>query len=744
MERTRPEMRELGAALVTVMQDTGASVGMLYLVPPGRSALRLAVLSGIPLEFAAPWLRVAPGEPIPVADAVSQQRMVWLGDQEAMARHYPRPGLVLPYRFALAALPVSSGTTRWGGLVMMWPGSHPTELSESEAAAVRAGAERMAAVLDRAARAGRPLAPDRPPLVAHPRLPAPDSRQAAAALAFADRLPGGSCALDLDGRIAYVSATAADLLGAPVSRLLGTLPWEELPWLDHPTVEDRYRAAIVSREATAFTAVRPPDHRLRFHLYPDATGISVRITSEAAGDPAAGAEPEERRQEALSVPPPVATGRLGALYHLMHLAATLSEAAGVQDVVRQTAEQMAPALGAQALALLMAEDGRLRLAGGIGCPPELAETLYSIPVTADTPPVRVHTTGTPLFFQGHHELHAAFPHSGLPDLGAWAFLPLVASRRPVGSLVLAYERPRAFASGERAVLSSFAGLVAQAMDRARLYDAKQELARRLQAGLLPHRLPRLPGLDVAARYLPAAVGMGIGGDFYDVIRLGPSTAAVAIGDVQGHNVDAAALMGQVRTAVHAMAGAPPADVLARTNRLLVDLDPGLFTSCLYAELDLAGHRMCLATAGHPPPLCRRPDGTTDTLDVPPGLLLGIDAAAHYTSTETALPPGTVLALYTDGLVETPGTDPDEATGDLADQLSRSTSHDMDGLADALIRHAHRSAPRHDDVALVLLRTSDAPPGTAPVPVEDGSSVPREDGPSVPGEDGSSVPGEDAG
>nr|WP_319020130.1 SpoIIE family protein phosphatase [Streptomyces sp. C8S0] len=716
MERTRPEMRELGSALVTVMQDTGASVGMLYLVPPGRSALRLAVLSGVPLEFAVPWLRVSPGEPIPVADAVDRQRMVWLGDQEAVARHYPRPGLVLPYRFALAALPVSTGATRWGGLVMMWPGAHPPELSESESAVVHACAERMAAVLDRAARAGRPLAPDRPPLVVHPRPSPPDGRQAAAALAFPDRLPGGSCALDLDGRIAYVSASAADLLGAPVSRLLGTLPWEELPWLDHPTVEDRYRAAIVSRETTVFTAVRPPDRRLRFHLYPDATGISVRITSDATGDPPATADPEEYRQEAPTVPPPVATGRLGALYHLMHLAATLSEAAGVRDVVRQTAEQMAPALGAQALALLMAEDGRLRLAGESGCPPELAESLYSIPLTADTPSVRVHTTGAPLFLHSGHELHAAFPRSGLPpDMGAWAFLPLVASRRPVGTLVLAYDQPRAFPSGERAVLSSFAGLVAQAMDRARLYDAKQELARRLQAGLLPHRLPRLPGLDIAARYLPAGVGMGVGGDFYDVIRLGPSTAAVAIGDVQGHNVDAAALMGQVRTAVHAMAGAPPADVLARTNRLLVDLDPGLFTSCLYIELDLAEHRMCLATAGHPPPLCRRPDGTTGTLDVPPGLLLGIDAGAHYTSTETDLPPGTVLALFTDGLVESPGTDPDEATGDLAERLSRSASHDMDGLADALVGHARGSAPRHDDVALVLLRTREAAPATGKGP-----------------------------
>lgn len=120
-------------------------------------------------------------------------------------------------------------------------------------------------------------------------------------------------------------------------------------------------------------------------------------------------------------------------------------------------------------------------------------------------------------------------------------------------------------------------------------------------------------------------------------------------------------MGQVRTAVHASAGAPPAEVLARTNRLLTDLDPGLFTSCLYVHLDLAGHRALLATAGHPPPLLHHPGGHTEVLRLPPGLLLGIDPEATYPTTEIPLPAGAALALYTDGLVEAPGTDLDEAT-----------------------------------------------------------------------------------
>ncbi|MCZ9340153.1 SpoIIE family protein phosphatase, partial [Streptomyces sp. TRM76130] len=131
--------------------------------------------------------------------------------------------------------------------------------------------------------------------------------------------------------------------------------------------------------------------------------------------------------------------------------------------------------------------------------------------------------------------------------------------RPIGSLLLAYRRRRLFPPGERAVLMSLAGLVGQALDRARLYDAKHRLAHRLQSGLLPRTLPEIPGLRVAARYSPAARGVGVGGDFYDLIRLDAHTAGATIGDVQGHNVDAAALMGQVRTAVHAHAtvGASP-------------------------------------------------------------------------------------------------------------------------------------------------------------------------------------------
>ncbi|SDE02116.1 SpoIIE family protein phosphatase [Streptomyces prasinopilosus] len=683
----------MDAAMAAVVREAGAFGGLLYVLPPGDNALWLAIVAGTPHEFATPWRRVTLSDPMPVADAVRERRLVWIGGQEEMARRYPRPALVLPYDFAMAAAPVISGATLQGGLVLLWPGAHSSQLSPHERDAVERGCRHLGDLLRQAADRGDPLLPSgRPRTLAPPAGRIPSPAEAAALTAFVDRLPGGSCALDTDGRVVFITPAAAELVGADQADLVGALPWEVLPWMDVPQVEDRYRAAMVSRRPQSFTVLRPPDTWLSFELYPDVSGISVRIT---------GTGPSEGPPAPPSAPA-AGPSRAVLLYHLMQLAATLTEAVGVRDVVEQSADQLLPALGAQGMVLMTAEDGRLRIHGHRGYRGDLVGRFDAVALSPDIPGSQVLTTGVPDFFATFAELRRAYPSTVHEDgMASWAFLPLIASGRPIGSLLLAYSRPHAFPPGERAVLTSLAGLVGQALDRARLYDAKHHLVHRLQSALLPHTLPRVPGLRVAARYLPAARGLGIGGDFYDLIRLDERTAGATIGDVQGHNVDAAALMGQVRTAVHAhaTAGASPDDVLTGTNRLLTDLDPGLFTSCLYVHLDLATHRACLATAGHPPPLLRHPDGRTELLPVPPGLLLGIEQDTRYPVLEIPLPPGCVLALYTDGLVEAPGTELDDATAALAGLLEHADPADLGAMADLLVRHA--PAPG-DDIALLLL------------------------------------------
>ncbi|WP_431953257.1 SpoIIE family protein phosphatase [Actinacidiphila sp. bgisy167] len=682
--------------LARAMRDTAASVGAVYLLAAGEPVLRLAVLGGVSRKTAAPWTRVSLTDHTPVADAVREHRLVWVGGQDEMARTYPRLALMLPYSFALAAAPVTDGTTAAGGLVLQWPGSRPKGPTPRERAAMDTACGDLLRLLRRAADEGRPVAaPPEPRVLPATRPRAVWPAEAQSAVDFAERLPGGCCTLDLDGRILFATTGAAELLGAEVAELLGACLWTALPWLDGPVVEDRFRAVLISGQPSSFSASPPTGPCLSFHLYPDSSGVSVRIVPTALPSDPAGV---------LSPAPAAEPGRANIMYHLMHLAATLTQAISVRDVADQAADQLLPAFGAQALALMTAQDGRLRLIGHRGYPSDLLEHFDGAPLNSQTPAVRALTTGTPGFFPDFAALHQAYPPAVLhDDMSSWAFLPLISSGRPVGSLVIAYERPHPFTDEERTVLTAAAGLIAQALERARLYDAKHRLAQELQECLLPRTLPSVPGLDVAARYLPAGPGMGIGGDFYDLIRLGSHLAGAAIGDVQGHNVSAAALMGQVRTAVHATAGAPPDEVLARTNRLLTDLDPGLFTSCLYVQLDLARHRARLATAGHLPPLLRRPDGRVEVLDPAPGLLLGIDPAATYPPTDVPLPPGAVLALYTDGLVETPGGDIEEGIAALAARLAQHGPGTVDELADALVHHAEQSPARSDDIALLLIQ-----------------------------------------
>jgi len=695
--------RGLGSAelldpiLADVVRQTGASIAMLYVLQPGEELLRLMLLSGVSPQIAAPWTRIPLDAPIPVADALRQRRLVWLGSQEEMARRYPRLGIVLPYDFMLAAAPLSSGPSVWGGIVLLWPIWHAPQLNDDERQAVTTCCRDAAGLFEQAAQHGRPLlAPEEPRLLAA-QLSASDPDQAMAALGFTERLPVGCCALDIEGRLTFINPAAADFVDAGAAALVGKRPWEVLLWLNGPLFEDRYRAALISRQSTSFTAVRPPDTPLLFELYPGDSGISIHITP--AAQPATTGPGKEPRP---SSEPVSAT----ALYLLTHLAAALTEAKGVRDVAERVADQIVPAFGPQRLILMTQEEGRLHLIGHRGYRTDFVHRFDGTSLTSVTPVAQVLTTGDSAFFAAFADFQRVYPDAPRYEkTNAWAFLPLTVSGRPIGSLVLTYDQPRPFPPAERAILTSLAGLIAQALDRARLYDAKHTLAHTLQTGLLPQALPRIKGLDVAARYLPAGHGMDIGGDFYDLIRCGDTAAAAAIGDVQGHDTTAAALMGQVRTAVHTHAtdGTPPGDVLARTNRLLTDLDPGLFTSCLIAHLDVPRHQARLANAGHPPPLLCHPDGRTEVLRLPPGLLLGIDPAADYTTTEIRLPPGTVLALYTDGLVETPGTDIDQTTHDLAQHLTQAPGQDLADLADALIHHAERGVARHDDIALLLIR-----------------------------------------
>jgi anti-sigma regulatory factor (Ser/Thr protein kinase) len=233
-------------------------------------------------------------------------------------------------------------------------------------------------------------------------------------------------------------------------------------------------------------------------------------------------------------------------------------------------------------------------------------------------------------------------------------------------------------------------------------DAEHELAANLQRSLLPRTLPRLPGCVAVARYLPATAGLEVGGDWYDVIPLSDRFVALVIGDVQGHSPEAATLMGQIRTAIRAYAveGHPPDVVVSHANRLLLGMDTDAFVTCCYVALDTEEGDAWFVRAGHLPPLLRAPDGSTREVLDEGGPPLGVLADAEFPMTTAGLAPGTMLALFTDGLVESSSLHLEDGMRRVSEALSAADPSDADRMADELIGGAER---RDDDVALLLLR-----------------------------------------
>ncbi|ANB10146.1 diguanylate cyclase [Streptomyces ambofaciens] len=544
--------------------------------------------------------------------------------------------------------------------------------------------------------------------------------------AAADLLPDGVLCMDRLGTVVYANRRAAELLGRPRARLHGHSLWEALPWLDQAAYEDHLRGALLSAEPVRFHVRRPPDGSRRstpqpyegdwlavsVHPGPDLLTVALRPANRVA-DASAGPPPAPGAPEAVphaDAPAPALAAGTAPVYRPIVLAVALTEAVTARQVSAVVVRELLPAFGGRRLAIYLLQERHLHLAWETGFPPGFLAPFEGVALDARLPGVETLTSGRPLFFDSMQALATAYP--GIPldaTEGARAFLPLIASGRPVGSCILGFDRARSFGTEERTVLTALAGVIAQAMERARRYESETALARGLQRALLPRRLPAHPLLETAGRYLPGTQGMDVGGDWYDVVASGDGMALV-IGDVQGHGVQAAATMGQLRSAVRAFAlgDRPPDEVLSGVNHLLTDLDPGLFASCCYLRLDPATGRVHAARAGHPPPLLRHPDGRTEALDLPGGVVLGVDPGARYPLTEFRAEPGAVLALYTDGLVERPGTDIDEGITALGRALARTGApgsrpggRSLAGIADRLIVTARHTTDRPDDIALLL-------------------------------------------
>lgn len=288
-------------------------------------------------------------------------------------------------------------------------------------------------------------------------------------------------------------------------------------------------------------------------------------------------------------------------------------------------------------------------------------------------------------------------------IGSARLVPLVARGQVLGAVTVTRLRTREpFDAQDCVLIDEVVARAALNIDNARLYTTQREAALTLQRSLTNNALPAVTGLELTGRYLPAS-SHDVGGDWFDVIALPGGRTGLVIGDVMGHGIHAAAVMGQLRTAVRTLArhDIAPARMLRSLDAVVADLGEDEMATCVYAVHDPATGGWVIARAGHPPPAVATPDGTITFLDGPSGTPLGT-GAHDFGTEEVALPGGGLLVLYTDGLIEARDRDLDQGMRQLADAL-QPLDRPLDTLCDEVLGRLLAGSAQ-DDVAMLLART----------------------------------------
>lgn len=454
---------------------------------------------------------------------------------------------------------------------------------------------------------------------------------------------------------------------------------------------------------------------------------------------------------------------------LLDAGRALAEARSTAEVLRVAASLSMPGFSPDGLAVFGVDGERLSVIGHHGHGPGDEGPFTEMRMDTDYPAAEVVRTGRAIYLPTPEDYKRRFPVTWPLaqrfDRTSWAFLPLIVAGRTMGAWMAAFKHPVSFSPDERSVLTTVARMLAQALQRAGVAESERELTTGLQRSMMPQLGPEIPGMTIAARYVPTGGGLQVGGDWYDMIPLPSGRFALVIGDVQGHDVRAAGLMGQLRIAVRAYAseGHRPDAVLSRASRFLAGLgssqgpDSGAepyddadfhsprFATCLYVECDPKTGMLEVARAGHPDPVVRMADGTVLMRPTAGGLPLGIVPDTDYPTTRFALEPGETMMLCTDGLIETGGHDldtgwarlravlesdpwPSTGPGGADGESAGPDAGHLEKLADLLVQAVHGPSSHHttgpladrreDDIAVVLLcrESENCGCGTAAHPV----------------------------
>lgn len=473
------------------------------------------------------------------------------------------------------------------------------------------------------------------------------------------------------------------------------------------------------------------------------------VTDHLSGVPGAHAEPDQERQwreRAELVEADLYTRMLqlqaaldakdlaaGRLARLGQIALRLTDARDVADLERIVVGEGLGVLGADAGAILsLAEDGTWRATISIALGSQVQIDYAWFPYDSVNPGAWTARTGQRLvlptvadglaFGPVMEEVYRVTGRKG------WVALPLRVRDECLGSLVVGWVDEHPIDDDELDVLDTFAAQCAQALDRLQALDAERaaaaavaRMSESLQRSLLSAP-PELPGVQIAVRYSPAAHDAQVGGDWYDVFRTPDGTAQLVVGDVSGHDRDAAASMAQLRSVLRGLAYAvsqPPALVLSWLDRAMRDLQQGVLATAVLAQIEddaspaPDGHRrLRWSNAGHPLPLLLGPDGDVRLLDSDPELMLGVQSDAVRRDHEVDLAPGTTVLMYTDGLVERRTDSLDAGMAGLLDHVRRIGALPLEQFCDAVLEIPHLV---EDDIVLLAVRigpaTDDGPPAT---------------------------------
>jgi GAF domain-containing protein/anti-sigma regulatory factor (Ser/Thr protein kinase) len=375
------------------------------------------------------------------------------------------------------------------------------------------------------------------------------------------------------------------------------------------------------------------------------------------------------------------------------------------ELLRELLQRMSEILHSDTAAILLVEpDGEfLRARAAMGIEEEVEQGVR-IPVGSGFAG-RIAAERRPVFIADVD--HADILNPILREKGIRSLLgvPLLIEGRVTGVLHVGTLTPRIFTTEDADLLQLAADRAAIAIEQAALYEQRR-VAEAVQRRLLPDQLDSVPGLDLASRYLPAS-GESLGGDWYDAFMLGGGRIVVAVGDVVGHGLEAAAVMAQLRTALRAYAadGHDPASTVERVNRLMWQLGPTEMTTLAFAVIDALSETIEIVNAGHPPPLVIAPDGSADYLPLQGGIALGVSPLVTYACVRYPFPTGSAIVLYTDGLVESR-----EQSIDVGLDRLRALAADATDLEALCTKITAGMVPDHqaDDIAIAAARIPQVP------------------------------------